>query len=126
MTPFQLCFGFLCFLTAFVLISRIARGGLRFWKGSLWAYLWVLGGVLILCPQLTTVVASCLGIGRGTDLVLYLGAIMGVYAFQYLFKCSRRLENAVTEMVRRHAIDTAAFPKPERMQKPRLDNGTRV
>ena len=62
---------------------------------------------MILWPNITTFVANRLGVGRGTDLVLYLGAVFGLYAFQKLYVRTRHLENMITHVVRRQAIDTA-------------------
>lgn len=107
MTLFQWCFAPLCFLLAMILVFRTARRTGAAWRALLWALVWLVGGVIILWPDLTTLAATALGIGRGTDLVLYVGALVGLYAFQRLYGRTRRLENTITEVVRRQAIDRA-------------------
>ena len=109
MTIFQLCFSPLCFVIATVMVRRILNGRYTLWKGILWSLLWCLGGLLILLPELTTWAAQLLGIGRGTDLVLYLGTLAGIYLFQRLYGRTRRMENMLTEMVRRQTILTPNF-----------------
>lgn len=107
MSPFQWIAAPLCFLLAIVLLLRSARQASLFWKALLWAAIWLLGGMIILWPDITVHAARMAGVGRGTDLVLYLGALSGLFAFQRLYGRTRRLENIVTEIVRRQAIDSA-------------------
>ena len=116
MTCFQLCFAPLCFLIAGTVVLRAARRLASFWRGVLWGSVWALGGILILWPDVTTDAASFLGIGRGTDLVLYVGTLMGMYALQCLYGTSRQLENMLTEVIRQQAIHTASIgdAKPSR------------
>jgi small membrane protein len=109
MTPFQLIFAPLCFLTAAVLAQRVAQRRFPFWKGVFWAAIWAVGGAIILQPDLTTRAAALLGIGRGSDLLLYLTTLTGCYLFQRLYARTRTLENLLTEALRRQAIDHASF-----------------
>ncbi len=58
----------------------------------------------VLFPDLTTVAANRLGVGRGTDLLLYLLALGGTFVFLVVYIRLLRLEQAVTLLVRRLAI----------------------
>jgi hypothetical protein len=63
---------------------------------------------LIIFPDASTVVARHLGVGRGTDLLVYLGVFAGIHAFLLLYSRTRRLEKKLVEYVRENAIERAA------------------
>nr|WP_205708920.1 DUF2304 domain-containing protein [Kineococcus siccus] len=62
----------------------------------------------VLVPQAVTWVAEALGVGRGTDLVLYglVVAFLGFIASSY--RRTRALEGKVAELTRRLALDEEA------------------
>ncbi len=64
----------------------------------------VAGIVAVLWPQLTTTVANAVGVGRGTDLVLYLLVI--VFAYSTLASAQRvhRLQRDITILTREIAL----------------------
>ena len=68
----------------------------------------VLAGASLLVPQLWTSAAELLGVGRGTDLLLYLTIVtfLGFVATSYLR--FRDLQRQITAMARRLALDEAA------------------
>ena len=73
--------------------------------------LFVLGAaVSVFFPQLLTAVAHLVGIGRGTDLLLYIlvVAFLGFAATTY--RRSRQLENQITELARQIALLGADKP----------------
>ncbi|EMY35669.1 hypothetical protein D477_003203 [Arthrobacter crystallopoietes BAB-32] len=62
-------------------------------------------------PGLLTRLANALGIGRGTDLVLY-GLIVAFMVFMASsFQRGRQLEDRITKLARRIALDEA--PRPD-------------
>ena len=70
----------------------------------LWLPLWGGVAVVILFPEITVLIASLLGIGRGADLVLYLGLLL---VFYLLFKVGLRMERMdkeITYIVRTLAL----------------------
>jgi|SRR3989344_3626053 len=80
-------------------------------KLLLWSVFWVVVASVVLLPQVTSVMAAWLGVGRGVDLVLYLSVALLFYA---LFQNSRkidRLERSLTELVRELAIREARAPQ---------------
>ena len=80
-----LCFG--------VLKSRLAT------RLFILAQLFI-GFILVLFPELANRVAELVGVGRGTDLMLYL-LILAVYAGALLALAKfRRLEHQITELTR--------------------------
>ena len=66
----------------------------------------------VLVPGLVTRVASWLGVGRGTDLVLYgtVVALLGFMASSY--RRSRALEARLAQLTRQLALDEAGVPRP--------------
>ena len=68
----------------------------------------LLAGASLLVPQLWTTAAELLGVGRGTDLLLYLTIVtfLGFVATSYLR--FRDLQRQITAMARRLALDEAA------------------
>ncbi len=63
---------------------------------------------LIVFPDFSTMVAHILGVGRGVDLLVYLGIFAGIHAFLLLYARTRRLERKFAEHVRAAAIERAA------------------
>ena len=75
---------------------------------ALAAAVWLAGGVTVLRPGTTIQVAKWVGIGRGTDLVLYLFAIAFLMAVFYFYHRLLQLEGALTTLVRHLALRDAA------------------
>lgn len=72
------------------------------------AILWTIGAlgslVIIWIPEIASRAASVFGVGRGSDLVVYLGLpLLFVLVFQ-LYVSHVRLERQLTELVRREAL----------------------
>lgn len=76
--------------------SKISLGAFLFWSGL---FIFALAGVLD--PNLTSYVANFLGIGRGSDVVIYISIAL---LFYLLFRLSIALEETrreITELVRK-------------------------
>jgi hypothetical protein len=65
----------------------------------------------ILFPDLTTMVANMVGVGRGADLILYLLVVGSVFAVVLLTSRLMSIENTLTELVRQIAIMNADRPE---------------
>lgn len=65
----------------------------------------------VMFPQLTTDIASIIGVGRGTDLTFYLFAIASSFVIILLYSRLQRLERLHTETVRALAISQAKQAK---------------
>jgi hypothetical protein len=63
--------------------------------------------VLVLFPDLTTYFAHLLGVGRGTDLLLYVSLIAGLHVTLLLYLRTRELERKITELARASALHNA-------------------
>jgi hypothetical protein len=72
----------------------------------------VVGAILILFPTFTTVVASWLGIGRGTDLVIYIFMILCLFYAVSTSAEINRIKAQLTALTRKDAVEN-----PIRMKK---------
>ena len=84
------------------LVSRLALMGLL---GA--------GVVFVINPDLTTRIAHSVGVGRGTDLLLYLFCLGSVTVFLKLYKKNRAVEEKLTEVARQVALQGAQAPHRE-------------
>ncbi|HEX2122655.1 MAG TPA: DUF2304 domain-containing protein [Thermoanaerobaculia bacterium] len=75
--------------------------------GFAWGLLWIAAAVAIAKPELTATIARALGIGRGTDLVLYFAILFMIFGFFAVYVRLRRIESDLTKVVRELAIRSA-------------------
>ena len=75
--------------------------------GFAWGLLWIAAAVAIAKPEITVVIAQALGIGRGTDLVLYVAILAMVFGFFAVYVRMRKIESDLTKIVRELAIRDA-------------------
>lgn len=69
-----------------------------------WSIFWTIVIVVTLVPKITNYVANILGVGRGTDAVIYLALILLFYG---IFRIGVKLENIesdITRLVRRESL----------------------
>jgi len=93
------------FVIATILGSVVFRGKLAY---RLLAIVLCSTAILfVLFPDLTTVIAKSLGVGRGTDLLLYVSLVSGVHAILLLYRRTRDLERKITEQIRAMALRDA-------------------
>lgn len=110
MNGFQYLVGALLTLL-FVITARAGmRGGVRKRIASFWMLVWIAAGVATLWPRSTVLVARALGIGRGADLILYCSVFVMLIGFFYTYTRFRRLDRALTLLVRQLAIENALTP----------------
>ena len=73
--------------------------------------LFILAGVvLVMVPDLSARIARMVGVGRGADLVLYLGLLALAFVCLLLYSKMRELEVALTDLARAIAIAEARKP----------------
>lgn len=63
--------------------------------------------VFIIWPDLTSVIAKALGVGRGADLIFYVSILIFWFVVLKLYARLRKLEQTVTDIVRQDAIKKA-------------------
>ena len=61
----------------------------------------------ILFPDLSTVIANALGIGRGTDMIFYFFIVFSLFKFIGISSDRKRIDKSMTEIVRTIAIQNA-------------------
>ncbi len=86
----------------------------RAWKRIAFLAFCLLNAYAVLRPGDTTRAAHLLGVGRGTDLVLYLLVIGVTLLALNTYLRFRAVERRLTELARDAALRTAHRPEPER------------
>jgi len=71
------------------------------------------GVVFVINPDLTTRIAHSVGVGRGTDLLLYLFCLASITVFLKLYKKNRVMDEKLTEVARQVALLGARAPHRE-------------
>lgn len=111
---------FLLFLAVLIIglvILRYRQGRIGTLTFLLWFFLWVGAAVVILFPNSTVGVAHFLGIGRGADLVLYLGAILILYLIFRVFVRLEQMDRNMTKIVRTLALRDAGLSQPDQKRE---------
>jgi small membrane protein len=71
----------------------------------LYILLAVTGIILVIHPDLSTSIAHLIGIGRGTDLIMYLFIIIGMFFAVNIISRLRKMEEQITALIGNEAID---------------------
>jgi hypothetical protein len=97
-----------------VLVRSTANARHQAVRRLLLAALVALAVASILVPTAVTSVANLVGVGRGADLLLY-GLVIAFLGFVVSsYRRARHLEETVTELARRLALDEALTPEQAR------------
>ena len=88
-------------------VGRFRKGTIGLWELMLWLLFWLAVGVVVLMPNATNHVARFLGVGRGADAVFYLSLVGLSYAFFRLYLRMRHVEQELTLLVRKLALERA-------------------
>jgi hypothetical protein len=98
-------------VTVFALFA-MSRAWLRFRDNKLtknellfWVALWLAVILVIFIPNITTVFSQILGIGRGTDLILYVSSIVLFYLVFRLYVKLEGMEKNLSDVVRKIALN---------------------
>ena len=67
--------------------------------------------ICIVVPDATTSIANLIGVGRGTDLIVYISVITALFLFLLLYSRLQKIERAHTELIRHLAISNPTAPK---------------
>ena len=74
----------------------------------------VAGGIFaVLFPLRVTDVANAVGVGRGTDLVLYVLVMVFLFTSVSMYQRLHNLDSQITELTRQVALLTAQAPEPK-------------
>jgi hypothetical protein len=66
------------------------------------------GAVAIVFPNLVTALANLVGVGRGTDLVLYVLAVVSLFVWIAVYRRFRELESRIVALTRDRAVSDFA------------------
>jgi hypothetical protein len=110
MSWFQYLVVLLLVLLASLTVRAAMRGAVRKRIATFWLLIWAAVGVTSLWPTSTAIMARALGIGRGADLVLYCSVLAMLVGFFYIYTRFRRLDRALTLLVRQLAIENPVPP----------------
>jgi len=101
---FQILFSLFA-LFAIVNVLKKKKEGLLGPKGLIfWLIFWILAIILVFYPNSTTTIANYFGIGRGSDLLMYVSLVV---IFYVLFRLNVKLESigrSLTKIVRQDAL----------------------
>jgi small membrane protein len=75
------------------------------WQGIVWVVVWIILIVLTIAPEISSAISQFLGIGRGTDLIIYLSIIVLFYLVYLMYMKMEKLEMNITGLVRNIAIE---------------------
>lgn len=70
----------------------------------------LVGIVMAVMPDWTTSLAQLVGVGRGADLLMYLGLVGFAFLYLLLYSKLRDLESSLTDLARAIAIEQACIP----------------
>ena len=74
--------------------------------------LMVTASIFILFPEVSNDLAHKLGVGRGADLVFYTSIIIFWFVILKLYARIRRLEQTITQLARKDALEETQITKP--------------
>lgn len=69
-----------------------------------WLLIWLAAAIIVAWPDVTVLIANSVGVGRGSDLVIYLSVIFLFYSIFRLLLRIEKLEKDLTKVVRQEAI----------------------
>jgi len=98
----------LIFIIAFILLRLFLKWKIKeiSWRQFFgWAVFWFLALAVVIKPELSILVANFVGIGRGSDLVVYLSLIFLFYLIWKLFLRLSEIDKKITQIVRQSALE---------------------
>jgi hypothetical protein len=110
MNAFQYVVLTLLVLLATVTMRTAIVGRARKRVTVLWMIIWLTGAGATIWPNATRDVARKLGIGRGTDLVMYCSVLLLMTGLFYVYTRMRHMDRTMTLLVRELAIERARRP----------------
>jgi len=85
-------------------LRRKRDGSLGMRSAIFWIFFWLLGNIAVWWPNSTTMFANRLGIGRGSDFVIYISIAVLFYLLFMVHIKMERVSREVTKVVRDRAL----------------------
>lgn len=104
MSPFQIILLTLIAALFAGSVLALVRGWFGRREGLIWLAIWLAAGVAVLWPEVTSIIARQLGIGRGADLVFYCAVVVMLCGIWMLYIRLRRVRREITLLVRHVAL----------------------
>jgi hypothetical protein len=108
MKPIQLLFLPFVLFALVKVVNAYQRRGIRTAQFALWCLVWLGTALIVTFPDATSVLAHQLGIGRGSDLVMYVTLIVALYLIFRIHLMLDRIQQEITEIVRTIALERLA------------------
>jgi hypothetical protein len=83
---------------------RARQEAIRRFEAVIWSAVWIGAGVVIWRPEVSSLVAHSLGIGRGADAILYASIVVLLILVFNLHVAHHRLERKLTDLVREQTL----------------------
>ena len=87
-----------------MVLIRFRKKQISLREFSLWGVFWIILGVFILYPWLMSRLATLVGVGRGVDVIVYLGLILLFYLVFKINVKMERIEQDITKIVKEEAL----------------------
>lgn len=87
-----------------IAVLRLKNGKMSLGMASLWILIWLIVIWVSIFPDSTNIFANLTGIGRGLDLVLILGLIVGYYLIFKMYSMIENMDKEITLLVREIAL----------------------
>lgn len=100
----------LLLFVAFALLKtfgRFTKNDITVAQLCFWVLIWIAIALTAIFPQWTVSIANRLGVGRGSDLVLYAAVAVLLYTTFRLTVRLQKLDRDITKVVRKEALDSA-------------------
>jgi hypothetical protein len=110
MKPIQLILLVFVFFAVVKVILRHRHREMRRFQFLFWVVVWVGAAVIISHPATSTFVADLVGIGRGADLVIYVGFLIAFYLIFRIHLMLNRVEQEITQIVSTMALEQLREP----------------
>jgi hypothetical protein len=117
MTPIQILLVLAAILVLLFYFNRLRS---RLWDRVLFILLAALAVIMVLRPDWANEIAHFLGVGRGADLLVYVGFTGLAFLWLGIYTRQREMDGRLTELARRLSILQAEKPK-QRSRKSKSD-----
>jgi hypothetical protein len=114
MTPIQIVLILAVLAIAVLYFNRLRT---RLWDRVIFFVVALLGVVMVARPDWANAVAHYFGVGRGADLLVYLGFSGLVFLWLGMYSRQREMDVRLTELARRLAIIQAENPTKTKRKK---------
>ena len=87
-----------------MVLIRFRKKQISLREFSLWGVFWIILVVFVLYPWLMSRLATLVGVGRGVDVIVYLGLILLFYLVFKINVKMERIEQDITKIVKEEAL----------------------